>query len=75
MHTPEHILVLKSTNNIYLEIHQKRTYSLYKTEWYYNTYWRQIHIPSCPTLIVYIKQNGIITLNGGSFTYRHVINI
>ena len=40
------------------------TYSLYKTEWYHNTYWRQIHIPSCPTPIVYIKQNGIITLTG-----------
>jgi hypothetical protein len=28
MHTPEYITVLKSTNNIYLEIHQKRTYNL-----------------------------------------------
>ena len=51
------------------------TYSLYKTEWYYNTYWRQIHIPSCPTPIVYIKQNGIITLTGDRFTYRRVLHL
>ena len=43
------------------------TYSLYKTEWYYKTYWKKIHIPSCPSPIVYIKQNGIITLTGDIF--------
>jgi hypothetical protein len=47
-------------------------YCLYKTEWYYNTYWGQIHIPPCTTPIVYIKQNGIITLTGERFTYRCV---
>jgi hypothetical protein len=48
------------------------TYSLYKTESYHNTYWGQIDIPSCLTPIVYIKQNGIITLTGDRFTYRRV---
>ena len=51
------------------------TYSLYQTKWYHNTYWNKIHIPSCPTPIVYIKHNGIIILTGDRFTYRRVLHL
>ena len=51
------------------------TYNLNQTEWYHNTYWRKIHIPLCATPIVYIKQNGIITLTGDRLTYRRVLRL
>jgi hypothetical protein len=51
------------------------TYNLNQIEWYHNTYWRKIQIPLCATPIVYIKQNGIITLTGDRFTYRRVLHL